>query len=260
MPVLSPDANLAGLLAQWTAAFGWHGRAAFRCGDDIYTHGEVHRGAARAASVLRGRGIGPGDRVVIALPCSIEFVWTLLGTVRLGAIAMIADPEASILPPGEVGVCAPGRHKHVITPDELVTALPAAPSAPVHPVAPDTPAYTLFGVLHGHGDPEERFFGLSRIGLRENDVLVSAAKAYDSIGLDAIVFCPLFSGACAVLEPGRRSPVAERARRHRASVLFAGASFFDRPVTREPFASLRLAVSQGGAAAPVWLGRPLLTM
>ena len=92
MPGSSPDANLAEVLSQWTQAFGWSDRAAFLCGDDVYTHGEVHRGAARMASLLLSHGVGPGDRVLIALPGSIEFVWAFLGTVRIGAVALGALP------------------------------------------------------------------------------------------------------------------------------------------------------------------------
>ena len=83
MPGPSPDANLAEVLSRWTDAFGWADRAAFLYGDDLFTHGEVHRGAARAGSLLLSRGVGPGDRVVIALPGSIEFVLKRLDQPRV---------------------------------------------------------------------------------------------------------------------------------------------------------------------------------
>ncbi len=247
----SEDANLAELLSQWTRAFGWWDRAAFLCGDDAYTHGEVHAGAARVAGLLRQRGARPGDRVVVALPASIEFVWTFLGAVRLGAIAVLADPEASALPPGEIAVCAAGRHKNALTPGELIAGLPRAPGAGVHPVLPETPAFTQYSATYAHGDPEAAYLAMEPFGLRESDVLFSVPKAYDPLGLRNTVFLPLFSGACAVLDSGRRSiaTVVERVRRHHASVLLSTSAFLTRLAAEgpgAPFGPLRMAVSQDG--------------
>lgn len=266
MPDPSPDANLAESLSQWTLAFGWRDRAAFLCGDDVFTHGEVHRGAGHAAGVLRARGARPGDRVVVALPASIEFVWAFLGAVRVGAIALLADPEASMLPPGEIAICTPGRHKNVITPADLVTAMSRAAVQPAHPVLRGTPAFAHYGTMYAHGDPEASFLAMEPFGLRESDVLFSVSKTYDPAGLRNTVFLPLYSGASAVLDSGRRSiaGVAERVRRHRASVLLSTTAFLTRlaaEAPREPFWPLRIAVSQG-APPPVhaeeWLGCPVL--
>jgi fatty acid CoA ligase FadD22 len=268
MSGLSPDANLAELLSQWTNTFGWRDRAAFLCGDDVYTHGEVHRGATRMATLLGARGAGPGDRVVIALPGSIEFVWAFLGAIRLGAIAMLADPEASALPPGEMAVCAAGRHRHAITPAELIAGMPGARSAGAHPVLPGTPAFAQYSSMYAHGDPETAFLAMESLGVRENDVLLSVPKTYDPVGLGTTVFLPLFSGASAVLDSGRRSisGVAERVRRHRASVLFSTSAFFTRLAAEGPgetFGGLRMAVSHGTAPPPRHveerLGCPVVT-
>src|SRR3954469_970929 len=151
MPEPSPNANLAESLSQWTSAFGWWDRVAFVCGDDAYTHGEVHRGAARMAGLLDAHGARPGHRVVIALPGSIEFVWAFLGTLRIGAIALLADPEASALPPGDFAVCAPGRHRRAITTAVVAKQMPRAPTMAPRPVHADPPAYVQYGSLFAHG-------------------------------------------------------------------------------------------------------------
>ena len=212
MPGPSPDANLAEVLSQWTHAFGWSDRAAFLCGDDVYTQGEVHRGAARAAALLAAHGVVPGDRVAIALPGSIEFVWAFLGAVRIGAVAVLADPDASALPPANLAVCAPGRHPRTLTPAELIAAMPRAGTADPHPVLPGTPAYGQYSATYAHGDPEQAYLTMTPFGLKENDVLFSVPKAYDPVGLRDSVFLPLFSGASAVLDSDLRSIafVAER--------------------------------------------------
>jgi 4-hydroxybenzoate adenylyltransferase len=266
MPAPSPDANLAESLSRWTDAFGWADRPAFLYGDDVFTHGEVHRGAGRAAGILRARGVRPGDRVVIALPGSIEFVWAFLGAVRLGALALPADPEGSVLPPGEIAVGAPGRYKHVVTPDELVTGMARAIAPAAHPVRPGTPAFAQYGECYAHGDPEASFLAMEPFGLRQNDVLFSVARPFDPAGLRNTVFLPLYSGASAVLDSGRRTiaGVAERVRHYRASVLLSTSGFLTRlaaEAPREPFWPLRIAVSQG-APPPVHaeerLGCPVL--
>lgn len=264
----SPDANLAEVLNQWTRAFGWWDRAAFVCGDDVYTHGEVHRGGARVAALLAAHGVGPGDRVTIALPGSIEFVWAFLGTVRIGAVAILADPEAAALPPARVTVCAPGRHPHTITPAELVKAMPTADVADPYPVLPGTPAYGRDAVTYAHGDPEESYLTMASFGLRENDVMFSVPETCDPVGLCATVFLPLFSGASAVLDSGLRSTpvVAERIRHHRVSVLISTPAFYTRLTAERPkdtFEPLRIAVSYGTAPPPSqveqWLGCPVVT-
>jgi fatty-acyl-CoA synthase/fatty acid CoA ligase FadD22 len=268
MPGPSPDANLAEVLRQWTHAFGWSERAAFLCGDDVYTHGEVHQGAARAASLLRAYGVAPGDRVAIALPGSMELVWSFLGVVRLGAIAVLADPDSSALPPAAFAVCAPGRHPHAITPVELISRLPTAASADPHPVLPDAPAYGQHAATYTHRDPEESYLAMEPFGLRENDVLFSVSKTYDPVGLRNTIFLPLFTGACAVLDSRQRSIplVAEEVRRHRASVLLSTSAFLGRLAAEPPrsgFAPLRLAISQGTTPPPSrveqCLGCPVVT-
>jgi acyl-coenzyme A synthetase/AMP-(fatty) acid ligase len=267
MPGPSADANLAEVLSQWTHAFGWSHRAAFLCGDDVYTHGEVHRGAARMAGLLVSHGIGPGDRVLIALPGSIEFVWAFLGTVRLGAVAVLADPESGDLPPANLAVCAPGLHPRALPPAELIAAMPAAGPADPYPVSPDTPAYGRYAMTYGHGEPEEAYLTMAPFGLQENDVLFSVPKTFDPVGLRNTIFLPLFSGASAVLDSGQRSVpvVAERVRRHRASVLLSSAAFFARVATegfRGPFEPLRIAVSYDATPPPSrveqWLGCPVV--
>jgi fatty acid CoA ligase FadD22 len=243
MPGPSPDANLAEVLSRWTDAFGWADRAAFLCGDDVYTHGEVHR------------GVREGMRVAVALPVSMELVWAFLGVVRAGAIALLGDPDASALPPADLAVCSPGRHPRTLAPAELIAAMPRARPADACPVLPETPAYGQYAEIYTHGDPEQDYLAMEPFGLRQNDVLFSVPKTYDPIGLRNTVFLPLFSGACAVLDSGRRSVpvVAEGVRRHRVSVLLSTPAFFSRLAAEGPggtFEPLRMAVSHGAAPPP----------
>src|SRR5215468_10000736 len=51
-----------------------------------YTYRELHAEVNRLAAMLRAQGVGKGDRVLIYMPMIPEAVFTMLATVRLGAI------------------------------------------------------------------------------------------------------------------------------------------------------------------------------
>ncbi|WP_028921735.1 (2,3-dihydroxybenzoyl)adenylate synthase [Pseudonocardia acaciae] len=57
-----------------------------------WTYAELDHAADRMAAGLAARGIEPGDRIVVHLPNTAEFVLVLLGAVRLGALPILALP------------------------------------------------------------------------------------------------------------------------------------------------------------------------
>lgn len=57
-------------------------------GDDQYTYLDVHLGSSRVANALKKEGFGPGDRIGIILPNSIEYLYCVFGIIKSGA-AMI---------------------------------------------------------------------------------------------------------------------------------------------------------------------------
>lgn len=284
----SPNANLAELLAQWSTWYGWNDRAVFLADDDFYTHGEVHAGGARVASLLRARGVRPGDRVLITLDDSIEFAWSFLGTVRLGAVAVLAGPGLAATEYALVAhemapvvtVCAEQeawRFADPVTPQELAHDMIGAPILAAHPVAGGATAfvhYTPTGktATRCHRDPENRYvaIGVDILRLCEDATLLSTISTHASLGLENTVFFPLFSGAAAVLSESKTvQGIEAAARHHRPTVLFAAPSFFGGLLAgadRSAFGSLRAAVCEPGSLPPVpaaevatWLGCPLLT-
>ncbi|MEU8871971.1 AMP-binding protein [Streptomyces javensis] len=93
MPVgPTASANVTAHLAALADRRGWSGRAAFLEGHRVWTHGEVHDRAERAATVLAGRGVAAGDRVLLALPDGIMWVTTFLAAARLGARGGAGQP------------------------------------------------------------------------------------------------------------------------------------------------------------------------
>ncbi|SDY29709.1 non-ribosomal peptide synthetase, partial [Lysobacter enzymogenes] len=79
----------------------WLGRAAAAAGDAVavecanerLSYAQLQRQAAQLAHTLIADGIGPGDRVAVALPRSLQAILALLGVIHAGAAYLPLDPE-----------------------------------------------------------------------------------------------------------------------------------------------------------------------
>ncbi|MEU0070876.1 AMP-binding protein [Streptomyces sp. NPDC006332] len=277
--------NLAVYLAALTERRGWTGRAAFHQGHRVWTHGEVHDLAARAATVLAEHGVRPGDRVLLALPDGIAWVTAFLATARLGAVAVLVNPElpatehAFMAEDTEAVLCVtgPGLENRFgdrarLGADQLLALTPTAEPADAHPVDAHAPLYLQYtsgttgrpkGVPHRHGDPRTYHDLIARRLLRitQNDVTLSVSKLYFAYGFGNAFVFPLFSGSSAVLVDRRPTPAAvdELVARHRVTLLYSVPSAYaalvaDRGTGHEAcFASVRAAVS-AGEGLPLGLG------
>jgi benzoate-CoA ligase len=58
------------------------------------TYGELAALASRAGNALRAQGVSRGDRVLIVLPDSAEFVAAFFGAAKIGAVAVPVNPFA----------------------------------------------------------------------------------------------------------------------------------------------------------------------
>jgi len=111
------------------------------------------------------------------------------------------------------------------------------------------------GAMHRHTDIRfvAETYGAQVLGLRPDDVCLSAAKLFFAYGIGNSLFFPLAVGASAVLEPSRPNPklYAERIAEHGVTLFFGGPSFWgplmagDFP--REAFATVRNGISAGEA-------------
>jgi benzoate-CoA ligase family protein len=66
-----------------------------RMGEGVFTHtyNDVARAADRFAHALAALGVEPEQRVLIALPDGLEFVAAFFGTLKLGAVVVMVNPE-----------------------------------------------------------------------------------------------------------------------------------------------------------------------
>ncbi|HWG73517.1 MAG TPA: AMP-binding protein [Acidimicrobiales bacterium] len=273
------NANLAVLLETRARDQGWLGRTAYLAAEGEVSHGAVHGGAARAATVLAGLGTAQGDRVMIALPDGPELVQAFLGAVRLGAVAVPVNPSLTAGDHRQLaGECRP---RVVVCGSELgprfagcVTlggddlAAKAAQSAEHRGAAASagSPAYAQFtsgttgrpkAAVHRHGDPMiyQRAFAEGAIDLGVDDVVLSISKMHFAYGLGNSLFFPLLTGCRAVLLAShpRAEVVTAMMQRHRVTVLFAVPTFYARLASSSSFATgeqdwtsaMRVAVSAG---------------
>ncbi len=67
-------------------------RPAVKLDDVVLTYAELDGSAARAAGLLRAKGVGPGDRVGMQLPNVPYFPIVYFGALRLGAVVVPMNP------------------------------------------------------------------------------------------------------------------------------------------------------------------------
>lgn len=93
----TPRQNLAAHLLVTAEERGWGTRVALRHAGRMWTYAELHIHVQQLATVLADLGIGPGDRVAVLMPDSLEAAGALLGVIYAGAIAVpvseLARPE-----------------------------------------------------------------------------------------------------------------------------------------------------------------------
>jgi long-chain acyl-CoA synthetase len=67
-------------------------RPAVKLDDVVLNYGALDAGVARAAGVLRSRGVEPGDRVGMQLPNVPYFPIVYFGALRIGAVVVPMNP------------------------------------------------------------------------------------------------------------------------------------------------------------------------
>ncbi len=181
------------------------------------------------------------------------------------------DVVASALAsPGVTGVTAvvadDGAEPLAGLPTTALAALAGDTPDEIYPTTADSPAFWLYtsgttgtpkGTMHRHGSVQVvcETYGAQVLGITPADRCLSAAKAFFAYGLGNSVLFPLSVGATAILEPAPSRPdvIAERARAFKATLFFAGPTFFSNMLRAalppDALAGVRLAASAGETLA-----------
>jgi 4-hydroxybenzoate-CoA ligase len=257
------------------------------------TYDELRDAAARIGPMLARMGIEQENRIALVMLDTVEFPILFWGAIRAGIVPVLLNTRltaeqyrylfedsrakavfvsTALLPVVlEAAKDVPAVKTVVVVgggPDPLprLDALLAAENegaAPARTCA-DEVAYWLYssgttgmpkGVMHVHSSPMimARMAGQDRIGIREDDVVFSAAKLFFSYGLGNAIICPMAVGATSVFYPERPTPqtVLETLRGFQPTMFYAvptlyAAMLADPECTPENSSSrLRLCFSAG---------------
>jgi 4-hydroxybenzoate-CoA ligase len=227
------------------------------------TYLELRDAAARVGALLARLRIEPEQRIALILLDTVDFPILFWGAVRAGIIPVLLNTRLTVdqyrylledsrakaafvstalLPMVQEAAKDLSTLKSIIVvgggPDsvprlDLLLAAENEGALPARTCA-DEVAYWIYssgttgkpkGVMHVHSSPMAmaRTSGQDRIGIREDDVVFSAAKLFFSYGLGNAIICPMSVGATSIFYPERPTPqtVFETLRGYQPTMLYA---------------------------------------
>jgi benzoate-CoA ligase family protein len=205
------------------------------------TYREVQALANRYGHLLESAGVEPEQRVIIALPDGPEFVAALFGTLKVGAVVVMVNPQLAVdaieyfysytratvalvhrhtAPPFQAarsaaGVGGGGPLKQIIVVGEPATTRAvdgASPELETFRSHRDDAAIWLFSggttgkpkaVVQSHGSFANTTvcYGQKVLGLTERDITLAVPKLFFGYATGSNLFFPFSVGAAAALFP-----------------------------------------------------------
>jgi len=260
--------NAAWDLVQRNLQAGRSGKTAYIDDQGSYTFGDLAERVNRFGNVLAGIGLGQEDRVMLCLLDTIDFPTTFLGSIQAGVVPiaantlltaadydfMLGDSRAKALVVSQAlwPAFAPivGKHKtlkHVIIsgndpkgyPSLAELMMGVSPNFEPAPTTCDDFCFWLYSSgstgtpkgtvhLHSHLIQTAELYGKAILGIREEDVVFSAAKLFFAYGLGNGLTFPLSVGATTVLMAERPTPQAvfQRLRQHQPTIFYGVPTLF----------------------------------
>jgi benzoate-CoA ligase family protein len=280
-----PERFNAGTLVDRNLEAGRGAKAAVRCAGEELTYAQLHARVCAAGNVLKDRGLGREDRVLMILDDTLTFPALFLGAMRIGAV----PAPVSFLDTTEnfAHYARDSYAKLIVAEDHVVERVEGAISrsdfehAMTHADAHGDPADThkddmafwLFsggstgfpkGVVHLHHDIPYtcETFAREILQIDERDVTFSSTKLYHAYGLGNNLTFPYWVGATTVLRPGKPDPkgLLETAQATRPSLFFSVPTLYGAMVNLadagdHDLSSVRMCVSAAEPLAPEVLRR-----
>jgi 4-hydroxybenzoate-CoA ligase len=266
------------------------------------TYGGLQRQTRRVANLLRRLGVRREERVAMIMLDTVDFPSVFLGAIRAGVVPVplntlltseqyayvLADCRARVLFISEplltgvkdmlgrmadlehVVVCGHDAHGYKKLSDELAVESDRFETAATHA---DEPAFWLYssgstgmpkGVRHLHASlaATADTYAKQVLGIREDDVGLSAAKLFFAYGLGNALTFPMSVGATTILNSERPTPTLmfSLMNRYNPSIFFGVPTLFSAMLHDESLqqerggARLRICTS-AGEALPESVGR-----
>ena len=244
------------------------------------TFGELARRVNRVASALRRLGVQPEQRVLVAMLDTIDWPVVFLGAIRAGVIPVAANTllttadyaymledsraRALFVSPALLPQFAPllSSVEHVISDAAAFMASGDDFCAPARTTR-DDPCFWLYssgstgapkGTVHVHSSLAltAELYAKPVLGIREDDVVFSAAKLFFAYGLGNALSFPLAAGATTLLMPERPTPQAvfKRLVERRPTIFYAVPTLYAALLASAQFPqalNLRICTSAGEA-------------
>jgi 4-hydroxybenzoate-CoA ligase len=259
------------------------------------TYGELQKQTRRLANMLRHLGVRREERVAMIMIDTVDFPVVFLGAIRAGVVPVplntlltadqyayvLADCRAKVLFVSEallpvvkdivgrmpdlehVIVAGQNAHGHKKLSDEIAGQSDTFITAATHA---DEPAFWLYssgstgmpkGVRHPHSNlaATADTYAKQVLGIREDDVGLSAAKLFFAYGLGNALTFPMSVGASTVLNSERPTPATMFAlmKKYNPTIFFGVPTLFSAMLNDEALKSerggarLRLCTSAGEA-------------
>jgi benzoate-CoA ligase family protein len=234
---MSDAFNLAAYFVDRHIAEGRGGRTAVIHEGARYTYSEIAALVNQAGNALRRSGVQPGDRVLIILPDSPEFVAAWFGAMKIGAVAV---PTSTALRPAHYAYMSQeSQAKLVISEAAPLACAHESPELDCAPTLAHDPAFWLWtsgstgppkAAVHQHQDWLTCCEGYAHgvLGIHPDDITFSSAKLFHAYGLGNGLMFPFYAGAATVLYPGKfqASAILARAQEYRPTLFFSVPTHF----------------------------------
>ena len=231
-------------------------------GGVTWTYGDLDRASARFAAVLRGRGVEPGDRVVVQAPKSMEAVALYLGVLRCGGVYVplntayterevdffVGDAAPRVVVRGAVAADSnDGGDPRTVDIDGLWREAQAAPADPaIEPRDDDDLAAICYtsgttgrskGAMITHGNLISNALALHEIwGFEPGDVLLHALPIFHVHGLFVALHTAFLNASKILFLPAFDAGVVRRLLPE-ATVLMGVPTFYSRLLAEPGFGS-----------------------
>jgi benzoate-CoA ligase len=295
------DYNAAHDLIERNLAAGRAGKLAYIDDQGRYTFGDLAQKVNRAANALTTLGLGMESRVMLAHLDTIDFPAVFLGAIKAGIVPVAANTllttadykfmledsrvralivSEALLPvfqpllgslPFLEHVIVSGKDPHGHLHLQALMGSAGTAFAPAATTSDDA-CFWLYssgstgtpkGAVHIHSSLVQtaELYAKPVLGIREDDIVFSAAKLFFAYGLGNALTFPLAVGATAVLMAERPTPAAvfKRLREHKPTIFYGvptlyGALLASPELPRKEEIALRICTS-AGEALPADLGR-----